>query len=220
MRDEADIIITNPPFSLFREFLAWIIESNKEFAIIGNMNSITYKDVFPLIQNNKLWLGATISSGDREFRVPNSYPLNAVGSRIDKEGNKYIRVKGVRWFTNIEHGRRHEQLQLMTMVDNLKLNKQIAKTNAYQEYDNYKAIEIPKTNAIPSDYKCIMGVPITFLDKYNPEQFVILGMDFYIKDGLLCHIAKKDWSGKLDRAYLNGKRLYSRVLIVNKGALE
>ena len=220
LRDEADIIITNPPFSLFREFLAWIIESNKEFAIIGNMNSITCKDVFPLIQNNKLWLGATISSGDREFRVPNSYTLNAAGSRIDREGNKYIRVKGVRWFTNIEHGRRHEQLQRMTMVDNLKFNKQIPKTNAYQEYDNYKAIEIPKTNAIPSDYKCIMGVPITFLDKYNPEQFVILGMDFYIKDGLLCHIAKKDWSGKLDRAYLNGKRLYSRILIVNKGALE
>lgn len=213
LRDEADIIITNPPFSLFREFLAWIVEADKKFAIIGSMNAITYKDVFPLIQSNQLWLGATISSGDREFRVPDSYPLNAAGFRIDESGNKYIRVKGVRWFTNIEHGRRHKPLQLMSMADNLKFNKQIAKTNAYQEYDNYKAIEIPKTNAIPNDYKGVMGVPISFLDKYNPDQFDILGMDFYIKDGLLNHIINDTWSGKLDRAYLNGERLYSRVLI-------
>lgn len=217
LRDEADIIVTNPPFSLFREFLAWIVEANKEFTIIGNINSITYKDVFPLIQANKLWLGATISSGDREFRVPNSYPLNASGFRVDEEGNKFIRVKGVRWFTNIEHGRRHSPLQLMTMSDNLKFNKQITKTKAYQEYDNYKAIEVPKTNAIPSDYNGVMGVPISFLDKYNPEQFEILGMDFYIKDGLLNHIVNDTWNGKLDRAYLKGERLYSRVLIINKG---
>lgn len=217
LRNEADVIVTNPPFSLFREFLAWIVEANKEFTIIGNMNSITYKDVFPLIQSNKLWLGATISSGDREFRVPDSYPLNAAGFRVDESGNKYIRVKGVRWFTNIEHGRRHEPLQLMTMEDNLKFNKQIAKTNVYKEYDNYKAIEVPKTNAIPNDYQGVMGVPISFLDKYNPEQFDILGMDFYVKDGLLNHIINNNWNGKLDRAYLNGERLYSRVLIVKKG---
>ncbi|RIY35381.1 adenine-specific methyltransferase EcoRI family protein [Psittacicella gerlachiana] len=216
LRDEADIIITNPPFSLFREFLAWIFEAKKEFSIIGNMNSITYKDVFPLIQKNKLWLGATISSGDREFRVPDNYPLNAVGFRIDENGAKFIRVKGVRWFTNIEHGRRHDPLQLMTMDENLKFNKQIAKTNAYQEYDNYKAIEVPKTNAIPSDYSGVMGVPISFLDKYNPDQFEIIGMDFYVKDRLLDPIINVNWKGKLDRAYLNGKRLYSRVLISKK----
>jgi len=176
LRDEADIIITNPPFSLFREFLSWIIEANKKFTIIGNMNAITYKDVFPLIKNNEVWLGATISSGDREFRVPDSYPLEAAGTRIDDEGNKYIRVKGVRWFTNIDHGRRHEPLQLMTMADNLKFNKKIKDKPAYQKYDNYDAIEIPLTIAIPSDYTGVMGVPISFLDKYNPEQFEILGM--------------------------------------------
>ncbi|GGZ99953.1 DNA methyltransferase [Ignatzschineria ureiclastica] len=217
LRDEVDMIITNPPFSLFREFLAWIMEVDKEFAIIGNMNAITYKDVFPLIQANKMWLGATISSGDREFRVPDNYPLNAVGTRIDEQGNKYIRVKGVRWFTNIEHGRRHKPLQLMTMSDNFKFNKSLSKTRAYKEYDNYKAIEVPRTNAIPSDYQGIMGVPISFLDKYNPEQFEILGMDFYVKDGFLNSVISENWNGKLDRAYLNGERLYSRVLISHKG---
>lgn len=176
LRDEADIIITNPPFSLFREFIAWIMDANKKFAIIGNMNAITYKDVFPLIQNNHLWLGSTISSGDREFAVPDSYPLNAAGFRIDENGQKYIRVKGVRWFTNLEHGRRHQPLQLMTMDDNLKFNKKLDGKNTYQEYDNYNAIEVPFTNAIPSDFDGVMGVPISFLDKYCPEQFEILGM--------------------------------------------
>jgi len=203
LRDEADIIITNPPFSLFREFLAWVIEANKKFTIIGNMNAITYKDVFPLIKNNEVWLGATISSGDREFRVPDSYPLEAAGTRIDDEGNKYIRVKGVRWFTNIDHGRRHEPLQLMTMADNLKFNKKIQDKPAYQKYDEYDAIEIPVTLAIPSDYTGIMGVPISFLDKYDPEQFEILGLDRYIADNP--HYGK--------RFDLNGKEVYARILI-------
>ncbi len=203
LRDEADMIITNPPFSLFREFLAWIIEVNKKFTIIGNMNAITYKDVFPLIKNNEVWLGATISSGDREFRVPDSYPLEAAGTRIDDEGNKYIRVKGVRWFTNIDHGRRHEPLQLMTMADNLKFNKKIQDKPAYQKYDEYDAIEIPVTLAIPSDHTGIMGVPISFLDKYDPEQFEILGLDRYIADNP--HYGK--------RFDLNGKEVYARILI-------
>ena len=216
LRDQADIIVTNPPFSLFRDFISWIMEGEKKFAIVGNMNSLTYKDIFPLIQKNIVWLGATISSGDREFRVPDSYPLNAAGFRVDSEGNKYIRVKGVRWFTNIEHGRRHEPLQLMTTADNKRFNSKIEGKNAYQLYDNYNAIEVPFTNAIPSDYDGVMGVPISFLDKYNPEQFEILGMDFYVKDDLLENIALAEWRGKLDRAYLNGKRLYSRVLICHK----
>lgn len=203
LRDEADMIITNPPFSLFREFLAWIIEANKKFTIIGNMNAITYKDVFPLIKNNEVWLGATISSGDREFRVPDSYPLEASGTRIDDEGNKYIRVKGVRWFTNIDHGRRHEPLQLMTMADNLKFNKKIQDKPAYQKYDEYDAIEIPVTLAIPSDYTEVMGVPISFLDKYDPEQFEILGLDRYIADNP--HYGK--------RFDLNGREVYARILI-------
>lgn len=178
LRNEADIIITNPPFSLFREFLAWIIEANKQFVIIANLNAITYKEVFPLIKNNKLWLGPSISSGDREFQVPDSYPLNAAGWRIDENGKKYLRIKGVRWFSNLDHGRRHQPLPLMTLADNLKFSKhkEVKGTDTYATYDNYNAIEIPFTDAIPSDYEGIMGVPISFLDKYNPDQFDILGM--------------------------------------------
>ena len=177
LRDEADIIVTNPPFSLFREFLAWIVEAGKLFVIIGNINCVTYKEVFPLIKDNKLWMGCTIHSGDREFRVPDEYPLNASGWRIDNEGNKFIRVKGVRWYTNMEHGRRHQPLSLMTMADNIKYSKhKEVKGRKYAVYDNYNAIEIPFTDAIPCDYDEWMGVPISFLDKYCPEQFEIIGM--------------------------------------------
>lgn len=177
LRDQADIIITNPPFSLFRQFLLWILDANKQFAIIGNMNAITYKEVFPLIKDNKIWYGCSISSGDREFGVPDEYPLAAAGWRIDENGRKYIRVKGVRWFTNIDHGRRHQSLSLMTMADNLKFSrhKEIKGKSAYEHYDNYDAIEVPFTDAIPSDYDGAMGVPISFLDKYCPEQFEIIG---------------------------------------------
>jgi hypothetical protein len=177
LRDEADIIITNPPFSKFREFLAWIIESNKQFSIIGNMNAITYKDVFPLIKENRIWLGPSISSGDREFQVPDDYPITAAGWRIDDQGRKFLRIKGVRWFTNLDHGRRHQPLPLMTMADNLKFSKhkEIRGKSTYDRYDNYDAIEVPFTDAIPSDYDGVMGVPISFLDKYSPDQFEILG---------------------------------------------
>ena len=183
LRDEADIIITNPPFSLFREFLAWIMEGQKQFIIIGNQNAITYKEVFPLLKDNKIWLGYSIHSGDRKFNVPDDYPLAAAGCGIDEDGRKFIRVKGVRWFTNIDHGGRHEALQLDTMVHNLKFNKSLRKKLAtdfgkavYPCYDNYDAIEIPFTESIPSDYDGVMGVPITFMDKYNPDQFAIIGM--------------------------------------------
>lgn len=121
LRDEADIIITNPPFSLFREFMSWLLEGKVHFSIIGNQNAITYKEVFPTIKNRMVWLGCTIHSGDREFRVPEAYPLTANGNKIDENGNKYVRIKGVRWFTNIEHGRRHQPLKLMTMEDILNL---------------------------------------------------------------------------------------------------
>ncbi len=177
LRDEADIIVTNPPFSLFREFVVWLIDSGKQFAIIGNVNAISYKEVFPLIKDNKMWMGVSIHSGDREFGVPDTYPLEASGWRIDDNGNKYIRVKGVRWFTNIDHGRRHEPMQLMTMTENFKhsKHKEIRGQKDYIHYANYDAIDIPYTDAIPSDYNGAMGVPITFLDKYCPEQFEILG---------------------------------------------
>jgi len=176
LRDESDIIITNPPFSLFREFLAWIIEASKQLLIIGNMNAITYKEVFPLIMNNKLWLGPSIRSGDREFQVPKDYPVTAAGWRIDNDGKKFLRIKGVRWFTNLDHGRRHQPLPLMTMDDNKKYSRhKEIKGQDYRCFDNYNAIEIPYTDAIPSDYKGVMGVPISFLDKYSPDQFEILG---------------------------------------------
>jgi len=173
---EADIVVTNPPFSLFREYVAQLMEYGKVFLIIGNVQAITYKEIFPLIKADKLWMGVTIHSGDREFRVPDHYPLNAAGWRVDENGVKYIRVKGVRWYTNLDHGRRHQPLQLMSMADNLRYNKKLKGKAAYDQYDNYDAIEVPFTDAIPSDYDGVMGVPITFLDKYNPEQFEILGI--------------------------------------------
>lgn len=183
LRDEADIIITNPPFSLFREFLAWIMDGGKQFSIIGNQNAITYKEVFPLLKSNRIWLGDSIHSGDRKFNVPDDYPLEAATCGVDPDGRKWLRVKGVRWFTNIDYGRRHEELQLMTMRENLKYNKKLKKKlekdfdiYEYARFDNYDAIEVPFTECIPSDYDNIMGVPITFLDKYCPEQFEITGI--------------------------------------------
>ena len=176
LRDEADIIITNPPFSLFRPFLSWIVDSASKFSIIGNMNAITYKETFPIIMRNEMWLGMTISSGDREFGVPDSYPLESAGWRVDETGAKFIRVKGVRWFTNIEHGKRHQPLPLMTMEDNIKFSKhKEVRGVGYQTYANFEGLEVPFTDAIPSDYDGAMGVPISFLDKYSPEQFEILG---------------------------------------------
>lgn len=178
LRDEADIIVTNPPFSLFREFLEWIMEAGKQFIIIGNMNAITYKETFPLIMTNQIWLGPTIHSGDREFEVPEEYPIKAAGWRIDENGRKFIRVKGVRWFTNIDHGRRHEPLPLMSKADNLRYSthKDLKGKSDYDKYDNYAAIEVPYTDAIPGDYEGVMGVPISWLDKYCPEQFEIVGI--------------------------------------------
>ena len=177
LRDEADIIVTNPPFSLFREFLSWIVETDKLFVIIGNINCVTYKEVFPLIMNNVMWFGCTIHSGDREFGVPDEYPLNSAGWRIDDNGKKYIRVKGVRWFTNLDHGRRHQPLSLMTMTENTRYSKhKEVKNVGYKHYDNYDAIDVPYTDAIPCDYDSLMGVPISYLDKYCPTQFEIVGM--------------------------------------------
>lgn len=166
---EADIVVTNPPFSLFREFVAQLVKYDKHFLIIGNVNAITYKEVFPLFKENKLWLGASIHSGDREFRVPESYPLQASGWRIDENGIKYIRVKGVRWFTNLDYSERHEDLILYKKYNN----------EEYPHYANYDAVDVNKTAEIPCDYDGAMGVPVTFIDKYNPEQFEIIGCADY-----------------------------------------
>ena len=176
LRDEADIIITNPPFSLFREFLAWIVQGNKQFAIIGNMNAITYKEVFPLIKENKMWLGVTNFNTGMYFYVPKNFKY-ADTYKFDRErnGKAVNRVPGCCWYSNLEHGRRHQPLALMTMEDNLRYNKKMKDKETYDHYDNYDAIEVPYTDAIPSDYEGVMGVPISFLDKYCPEQFEILG---------------------------------------------
>ena len=177
LRDEADFIITNPPFSMFREFIAWLNESNSRFLVIGNINAITYKEVFPLIKENKMWLGATGFMTDMVFQVPKGTEIRpndkAKAEKLGYKGN-YTRLGNSCWYSSIDHGRRHQPLQLMSMADNIKFNKKV-KDPKYPRYDNYDAIEVPATNAIPSDYDGVMGVPISFLDKYCPEQFEIVG---------------------------------------------
>lgn len=212
LRDEADMVITNPPFSLFREFIHWLRdEGGVQFSVVGNMNAITYKEIFPLVKDNLLWYGPSISSGDREFRVPDSYPLTNSGHRVDDDGSKYIRVKGVRWFTNIEHGRRHDPLPLMTIADNIIYNKKISKLdNPYPTYDNYDAIEVPYTAAIPSDYTGVMGVPISFLDKYSPEQFEIVGCSYNYGRPV-------DWPEGIKMSpIIDGHHVYKRIFIRHK----
>jgi hypothetical protein len=179
LRDEADIIVTNPPFSLFREFVAWIMEADKKCLIIGSQNAVTYKEIFPLIKDNKFWIGATCNSEDMVFRVPHGATINPKdkekAAKLGFVGN-YTRLGNANWFTNIEHGRRHQPLSLMTQSDNLKFSKhKDLREVGYHTYDNFNAIEVSYLDAIPSDYEGIMGVPITFLSKYCPEQFEILG---------------------------------------------
>lgn len=184
LRDEADIVITNPPFSLFREFVAWLIEGDVQFSVIGSNNAITYKEIFPLIQSNRLWKGATANTTDMVFGVPKGSAIKpddaAKAERLGYPADEkydYTRLGNSCWFTNIEHGRRHEPLQLMTMADNLRYSKhKKIREFGYPAYDNYDAIEVGYTDAIPNDYAEAMGVPITFLDKYNPDQFEIIGM--------------------------------------------
>lgn len=174
LRNEADFIITNPPFSLFREFLKWIIDGGKQFSVIGNMNAITYKEVFPLLKDNKIWLGNGFTAGNAFFATPNAQKY---GEGVLQDDG-LVKFRNCCWFTNIELGKRHEPLPLMTMADNLKFSrhKDLRLRKEYQHYDNYDAIEVPYTDAIPSDYTGPMGVPISFLDKYCPEQFRLLGM--------------------------------------------
>ncbi len=211
LRDEADFIITNPPFSLFREFLAWIIDAEKRFVIIGNMNAITYKEVFPLLKENKVWLGNGFHAGNAYFRVVDTADAGKYANGVFDNSTGLVKFRNCCWFTNIEHGRRHEPLSLMTMQQNLKFSKhKEIKEQGYQQYDNYDAIEIPYTDAIPSDYKGVMGVPISFLDKYCPEQFEILGIT-------------KTWFGGANKVYpeqiqvdKHGKK--SRVTKLNDGA--
>lgn len=171
LRDEADIIVTNPPFSLFREFISWITEANKKFLIIGNKNAVTCKEVFPLIIDNKLWSGVTEWAGGMWFETKNEEDVDKVIDGINMKNAPSI------WYTNIDHGRRHQPLQLMTMADNIKFSKHKGiKGQEYSHYDNFDAIDVPFVDAIPSDYYGAMGVPVSFLDKHCPEQYEILGL--------------------------------------------
>ena len=194
---EADIVVTNPPFSLFREYVAQLMKYEKKFIIIGNMNAITYKEIFPLIKNNQLWTGPSITSGDRKFWVPDDYELRAAGCGVDETGRKFIRVKGVRWFTNLDHKKRHEELILYHTYS----------PEEYPKYDNYDAINVNATNDIPVDYDGAMGVPITFLDKYNPDQFEIITLG--IGEGNVTPTKKyQKFRDPITKEYVSDKRDY------------
>ncbi|MEG1391986.1 MAG: adenine-specific methyltransferase EcoRI family protein [Aurantimicrobium sp.] len=215
LRDEADIIVTNPPFSLFREFLAWLVEADKDFVVIGNMNAITYKEVFPLIKENKMWLGNGFNNGNAYFSSPTS--RDYADGVVDEETG-LIKFRNVVWFSTLDHGRRHEPLSLMTEQDNIKFSKhKEVKDVGYATYDNYEAIEVPFTDSIPSDYAGVMGVPISFLYKYSPEQFEILGSQRWAKSEVLSTIYRGRKSLETDKSTLiNGKETYDRIFIKHK----
>lgn len=197
LRSEADIIVTNQPFSLFREFVDWIFEADKKCLIVGNMNAITYKNIFPLIKDNRLWLGKGFSSGGSYFKIPDMLKEKGyINSTFDEETG-LVKFGNCCWFTNLEHGRRHQPMQLMTMADNKKFNKKVTKSDdIYKTYSNYNAIEVSFTDSIPSDYNGLMGVPISFLDKYCPEQFEIVD--------------------SLTTPELGGRKKFKRIIIRNK----
>lgn len=209
---EADIVVTNPPFSLFREYISLLELYKKDFIILGNMNATTYKEVFPLLRDNKVWYGESIRSGDRKFYVPDNYPLIAAGCGIDEKGRRFIRVKGVRWFTNLDTNRRHEPLTLTRSYT----------PEEYPRYENYDAIDVGRTQNIPFDYDGIMGVPITFLDKYSPDQFEIVMLAngnarTNVSSKILAEVGYRPHSE--DRGgvgIINGRRVYVRILIRRK----
>ena len=201
---ECDVVVTNPPFSLFREYVAQLMKYEKKFLIIGNQNAITYKEIFPYIKENKLWLGVSISSGDREFRIPDNYIVRSKSLRIDENGNKYVRVVGIRWFTNIPHDKRNAPLDLYKKYNEVE----------YPKYDNYDAINVNKTSDIPMDYDGVMGVPITFLDKYCPTQFEIVdAREVALNDK---QKNKSTYLIKDADGAINGKPTYARICIRQK----
>lgn len=208
---QSDIVVTNPPFSLYREYVEQLIKYDKKFVIIGSKNTIIYTDIFPLIKENKMWVGTTSFNKDILFIAPSNADLsNKPKTAIRKvDGITYLRSPSV-WFTNLDHGRRHQPLPLMTMEENLKYSKHkdIRGKKAYDKYDNYDAVEVPFTDAIPSDYDGVMGVPISFLDKYNPDQFELLGSNRGVG---------QDPSGIYGRgSYISGKETFKRIFIRHK----
>jgi hypothetical protein len=216
LRDEADVIVTNPPFSLFRSFLSWITGADKEFVIIGNMNAITYKEVFPLIKDNRMWLGVTRTGvGQMYFEIFDGAPAKM--GQIIEDGRKLQTIGNSAWFTNLDHGRRHQALKLMTAADNIKHRANLGGLD-YRRYDNYDAIEVPKVMAIPCDFEGVMGVPITFLGKHSPEQFEILGSRRWAKSPILSEIYRGTKTAETDfKTLINGKETYDRIFIQHKG---
>ncbi|MBQ2892218.1 MAG: adenine-specific methyltransferase EcoRI family protein [Bacilli bacterium] len=217
LRDEADIIVTNPPFSLFREFLAWLIESNKQFIIIGNENDTTTKETFPLVRDGIIWLGKY--AGDMAFKVPADSEPRDTRFWIDPSGQKWRSMGNICWYTNVDLKRRHTVLDLMTMEENLRYNKPLIKklekdynVREYPRFENYNAIEVPRYDAIPKDYSGIMGVPITFLKKHNPRQFRIIGHTHSGDTSAEVEKIRTDASRR-HRGYINGKQIYDRILI-------
>ncbi len=208
---QSDIVVTNPPFSLFPEYLKQLVDNNKKLLIIGNINAITYKEVFPLIKENKIWLGTGMGRWISGFIVPESYELYGTEARIDEEGNRIIATNNCLWLTNIDHGKRHQPLPLMSMSDNIKFSShKNVKGKEYKKYDNFDAIEVPYTDAIPSDYDGLMGVPITFLDKYNPDQFEIVGCSYDYGRPV-------GWNENINMSVsIEGVNVYKRLLIKHR----
>lgn len=200
--DEADIVVTNPPFSLFRDYLPLLIEHNKKFIILANQNNLTYKEVFPLIKENKIWLG--YYSGDMEFRVPDNYKPRKTRFWIDENGNKWRSFGNICWLTNLDIEKRHEELILFRNYNPLD----------YPRYDNYNAIEVSRIADIPCDYYDVMGVPITFMKQYNPSQFTILGCDESEGKGFSNGLWNS--SSGIAQAVVNGIKKYKRVFIIRK----
>jgi len=209
---QADIVVTNPPFSLFREYVALLVKHRKKFLIIGNQSALTTSQIFPLIRDNTMWLGVD-NGGTKWFQVKDDYDIRTESRKKVVNGTKYFSMGSIMWYTNLDHGRRHQKLPLMTMAENLKFNNKFRGKRAYDQYDNYNALEVGTYKAIPSDYEGIMGVPITFIDKFNPKQFEIVGSDYEVKQGLHPDLVKEEWDGKLDRGYINGKRMFARIFI-------
>ena len=194
---ESDIVVTNPPFSLLREYIAQLIEYDKKFVIIGNQNAISYKEIFDLIRKNKIWLGVD-NGGTKWFKVPEHYDITTESRKKTENEQKYFSMGSIMWFTNLDIKKRHEDLILY--------KRYYGNEGEYPKYDNYEAINVSKVTDIPMDYKGIMGVPVTFVDKYNPKQFEIIGIDRYVKDN--------PNYGK--RFTIGGQEIYARILIKNK----
>jgi hypothetical protein len=210
LRDEADFIITNPPFSLFREYWDWVTNSGKSFLMIAGISSITHEAVFRKIQTNKAWLGTGMGRWISGFVVPDSYELFGTEARLE-DGKRIVSTNSSLWLTNVDHGKRHQKLQLMSIKDNQRFSKhKEIRERGYSKYDNYDALEVPFADSIPSDYEGVMGVPITYLGKHNPEQFQIIGLtgNRTAPEDMKIHPFSRH-----DRPYLNGKRMFGRVLI-------